>query len=157
MQSARFLQKCVAMNCGLHFPTVSPEFSQAGRVACTQPGAWFPFLPSYQSTVRLCTAAWPERENRHRLLEALGGRPPSSGAPRPLPGWSSSSEPATTKSDKGPGTSWAKYWESSDSEIRESCRRRRCWKHQKRIIFSSNYFLSFQEQFVLIHGHSKQL
>lgn len=100
------------------------------------------------------------RGQSSHLLEVPGGRLPSSEVLQPLPAWSSSSEPATTKSDKGPGTSWAKYWESSDSEARESCGRQRRTAHtayQEPITLYSDGSLAFQEHFVLMRSHSKQL
>lgn len=110
-----------AIDGGLHFPKMNSESSQAGEMASAQPEAGFPSLLPHSSTVLLCKPAWPESENGGRLLGVLGGRLPSSEVLRQLPAWSSSSEPATRKSDKGPGTSWPKYWASSGSEAREAC------------------------------------
>lgn len=141
------------------FPRIKSESSQAREMASAQPEAWFAFLFPHSSTVVFRKPAWPGSENSRRLLGVLGGRLPSSEVLRQLPVWSSSSEPATRKSDKGPGTSCAKYWASSDSETREACGGRQggAQRRTRSGPLNSNYFQSCQANCVLIHGHSKQL
>ena len=129
---------------GLRVPQIYSALSQGRQMSSTRPQARLPAPRSHHAAL-LREPTWPESEHGHRLPQVLGGGPPSSEVLQPLPGASSSSEPATTKSDREPGTLWAKSREASGSEIRASCWRRGCGMMRKgrREPFSDTVIPSF--------------